>query len=267
MSTEGQHPRASSAGSRDGVGRSKFVQDVLSGFRSGAPTLKLLTLLVLVITGLLAAAPPALAAGPTVTIEPVTVHTITTAHLSGHIAVDSEANGGVETTWCFEVTPAGAEQWAITSCGAEAVPVGTTEEVTGEATGLKAGESYEARILYNSTELLTSAPTAPFTTDPAANAPVVALDPVTPFYTTAHIQGSVDPEGGNLESAGHPVPIHWVVESLNPANRKLGLKPPAATSPMRRPKKASRSQSVPNRPGSPSEPPTTTASAPSTPAW
>ena len=89
------------------------------------------------------------------TIDPVTVHGITTAHLSGHITVDTEANGGVETTWCFEDTPAGAEQWAITSCGLEPVPVGSTEEITGELTGLEAGKSYEARILYNSTELLT----------------------------------------------------------------------------------------------------------------
>ena len=193
--------KAPSAGSIDGNGKGRGPVVLVAALIS-------LALIAILALGLASAS----AAPPTVTVDPVTAHTITTAQLSGEITVDSEANGGVETTWCFEVSPAGAEQWAITSCGAAPVPVGTTEAITGEATGLKAGESYEARILYNSTEPLTSAPSAPFTTDPAPNAPVLALDPAVPFYTSAQLSGTVDPEGGNLNAPGSPVPIHWAIE-------------------------------------------------------
>ena len=227
------HAKASSAGSTDGSGSSRAALRSASVTRgasgsskgSGAPSARLIATLALAIAGLLAlSAAPALAAGPTVTIDPVTVHGITTAQFSGDITVDSEANGGVATTWCFEITPAGAEQWGVTNCGDQAVPVGTSEEVKGQATGLSPGQSYEARILYNSTELLTSAPSPSFTTDPAPNTPTLTLGPATNVaYTTVHLAGTIDPEGGNVDPVAGAIPIGWELQVNREGNGWEGL--------------------------------------------
>ncbi|HEX3040574.1 MAG TPA: hypothetical protein VHP56_00585, partial [Solirubrobacterales bacterium] len=148
----------------------------------------------------------ALAADPTVTVDPVATHGITTAHATGTITTDSEV------FYYFEFTEAGKEEWNL---GPEAftrlIPADTNPQAVEEdLSGLKANTAYEVRLAASG--LGTSASSAPFTTDPAPNAPALALDPAVPFYTSARLSGTVDPEGGNLNSPGNPVPIHWTIE-------------------------------------------------------
>jgi hypothetical protein len=161
-------------------------------------------------------ATPALAAEPTLTVDPVATHAITIAHATGTITVPSEANGGAETFYFFEYSEAGKEEWNF---GPQAFTRTVPAETTGQAveedlSGLKAAIAYEVRLAAYPViggEFF-SAPSAPFTTDPAPQAPAVAVE-ATPSYLSAHIQGSVDPEGGNLNGPGEPVPIHWVIET------------------------------------------------------
>ena len=160
------------------------------------------------------------AADPTVTVDPVATHGIATANVTGTITTDSEANGGAETFYFFEfrqVKPVGEEEeWSFgPQAFTRTVPAeSAAQAVEEDLTGLKANTAYEVRlaafpVIGGETY---SAPSAPFTTDPAPNAPALALDPVVPFYTSAQLSGTVDPEGGNLNSPGNPVPIHWTIE-------------------------------------------------------
>ncbi len=161
-------------------------------------------------------------ADPLPTVNPVTEHTITTAHLSGQIATDEAP----ETYWVFQYRPvlegeAAANQgpednWAS---GPFSAPLGpeSTNPVEETLTGLNAQTEYEIRLLAFplTAFFFDPAPGTPgpaFTTDPAANAPALALEPPTPSYLSAQIQGTVDPEGGNLNGPGEPVPIHWAIE-------------------------------------------------------
>jgi hypothetical protein len=189
--------KAPSAGSIDGNGKGRG-----------------LLIVVLAVIAILAfSAGVVSAADPTVTVDPVATHAITTAHATGTITTDSEANGGAETPYFFQFTEAGKEEWNSGLQGT--VPAGTAAQAVEEdLTGLKANTAYEVRLAafpVNGGETY-SAPSAPFTTDPAPNAPALALDPVVPFYTSAQLSGTVDPEGGNLNSPGNPVPIHWTIE-------------------------------------------------------
>ena len=185
---------------------------------TGAPSrasLALASLLALAATLLLGAA-TARAADPTVTVDPVSAHAITTAHASGTITTDSEANGGAETFYFFEFTEAGKEEWNFgPQAFTRTVPAETSAQAVEEdLSGLKAETAYEVRLAAYPViggEFFSS-PSPSFTTDPASNAPVVTLQAPTPSYLTAHIQGTVDPEGGNLNGPGEPVPIHWVIE-------------------------------------------------------
>jgi hypothetical protein len=161
----------------------------------------------------LALAPAVFAAPPTTSIDPVTEVGISSARVSGEVSVDSEANGGVETYWCFQYTVEAQEAWNNGPCGGPIAP-GTSEAIEGDLTGLHAGTSYEARIsVVNFNDFVEefSEPTAPFTTGSVANDPSLELE-ATPSYTSAQIVGHVDPEGGNENSAGNPVPIHWAIE-------------------------------------------------------
>ncbi len=150
----------------------------------------------------------AVAAPPTVTLDPVTNHSVTTAQVSGEVSVDSEANGGFETFWCFEASPEGQEAWSQGTCGA--VAAGASEPIVGELTGLSAGQSYEARISYvNFNDGITEySAVQTFTTDPAPVAPTFVLgSPEDVLYTTAHVSGTFNPEGGNEDAVAGPIPI------------------------------------------------------------
>ena len=151
----------------------------------------------------------ALAAPPTVTLDPITVHSITTAHATGEVSVDSEANGGFETYWCFESTPEGQEAWSQGTCGGPVAPA-AGEAIAGDFTGLNAGQAYEVRISYlNFNDSVTEfSAVQSFETDPAPVVPTFVLGPPEAVsYTSAHISATFNPEGGNEDAVAGPIPI------------------------------------------------------------
>lgn len=93
-------------------------------------------------------------------------------------------------------------------------PIATvgSSTVSTELTGLSSGTTYHLRLAVANASAADSKEAANFTTQ-TATAPALVLDPPTEVkYTTAHISGSVDPEGGNIQ-AGEPLPIRWELQS------------------------------------------------------
>jgi hypothetical protein len=157
-------------------------------------------------------------APPTLTIEPASNISIASAKLSGTV----NPQGGPSTTfWHFEYSakPEGEEAWVQVGGGSfegaeaektEALPVQST------ATGLRAEQAYLVRLVADNGEfanhVTTEAPYPSFTTDPAT-APSLSLNPASSVaYTTAHISGTVDPEGGNQDEATGTIPIFWQLQ-------------------------------------------------------
>jgi hypothetical protein len=173
------------------------------------------------------AVPAASAAEPTLTVDPITVHGITTAKLTGTVTSDEEANGGAEGYWyfqyCEDASPGECTEASAWSNGPEAfshtLPAGSTAVAVEETlTGLKASTEYSVRLaalpLNTFVEVHSEeAGYQSFTTDPAPVEPSAAVDPAGEVkYTSAQLQGSVDPEGGNEEAGGAYAPIHWALE-------------------------------------------------------
>lgn len=155
----------------------------------------------------------AIAAPPTVTLDPVTIHSIVTAHATGEVSVDSEANGGFETFWCFEASPEGREAWSQGTCGGPVAPA-ASEPVAGDFSGLVAETPYEARISYlNFNDFNTEfSNIQTFETDPAV-APVLALGTATGVTaTSAHVSATIDPEGGNEDAVAGLLGIPWELQ-------------------------------------------------------
>jgi hypothetical protein len=175
--------QASSAGSLKGSGKSRG--------RCGG----LLAILALAICAGALTATPASAALPTLTINPVTIHGSTTAHVTGTIAIDSEANGGAESYYFFQYSETGKGEWNF---GPEfrTLPAPTsTQAVEEDLTGLKPSTSYEVRLTswpFNGGEA-NSAPSAPFTTG-SVTAPTIlsAHDATNVTNTTAEVSGSIE---------------------------------------------------------------------------
>jgi hypothetical protein len=219
-----RHAKAPSAGSIDGSGKRRglfgraFASRAASSDANGSGAhphrraLIVLTVAITLTTCLASGAASASAAPPALTIDPVGASAITTAHVSG--TIDSDA---LFSEWFFETSTNGTD-WIRSNLGGF-TEAADPEVVEGALEGLTGGIStYEARLSAYSFEgpdqfVVVSSSAVPFTTDPAPNAPVVALDAPTPNYQSAHIQGTVDPEGGNLNSPGNPVPIHWAIET------------------------------------------------------
>lgn len=163
-----------------------------------------------VLTCLMVAASAAHAAPPTLSIDPVTTHSITTAHVKGTVEVPADGNG---TFWCFEYTKEGEGSWSG-FCYAGFVGPGESAEVSADLSGLAAGTPYEVRLaaldnveFFEGSEALSSVES--FTTDPAT-APSVTLDALGAVgYTTAHLSGAIDPEGGNEDAQTGLLPIGW----------------------------------------------------------
>jgi hypothetical protein len=157
-----------------------------------------------------ASASSALASTPTLTIDPVTNNSIVTAHLSGEVEVPAD---GSETYWCLETAEAGTEAWSG-FCYQGPIQPGETATVEQDVSGLKAETSYEARLsALNFNEFVEehSAPVS-FATDPATS-PILALDPASAVTSdSAHLSGSVDPEGGNVDAAAGTLPIAWELQ-------------------------------------------------------
>jgi hypothetical protein len=158
------------------------------------------------------------AATPVVTIRPAAEVGFTTALAEGEVNPENH-----ETSYHFEYTTqaqyeaegnsfANAAQTGFGSLaeGAGATPVQATLE------NLAASTTYHLRLVAeneDSAGVPSEAVAATFTTQ-TATAPTLTVEPVTSFaYTTAHIEGAVNPEGGSVNPIGPTVvPIAWELQ-------------------------------------------------------
>lgn len=164
------------------------------------------------------------ATAPVVTIEAAAEVGFTTAKAQGEVNP-----GEKETSYRFEyITDAQFDQNEAESLpgfeGAAQVGHGgfTQEEAEGIAgavpvgpailEGLDAATEYHLRLLAENEDGAESAATT-FTTQ-TATAPSLAVEPASAVsFTEAHIEGAVDPEGGNVNPIGpSPVPIAWELQ-------------------------------------------------------
>ena len=192
--------------------------EALLAFRAQATRSRSAAALALVLVALFGVgASAALAAEPAASVNPVTEHGIATAHVTGSIDF-----GGNELFWFFEYSPVGVdhgesgeENWTTGEFHfPEPQPTGSVA-VSDNLQGLSAATGYEVRLKVTNFEAINvrSEPAQTFTTDPAPVAPELTIATPTASYASASgLQGTIDPEGGNLDSPGSPVPIHWTIE-------------------------------------------------------
>jgi hypothetical protein len=159
---------------------------------------------------ILAVASSAAAAPPTLTIDPPSSVSYTSAHVKGTV----NPNGGPDTLYiAFEYREPGAEFWSENF-------VGTIEGTEAEGaspipfeldlTGLKAGVEYEVRLrAYVEGVGPEYSPVETFTTT-AVPAPSVSLDPPSAITgTTAQFSGTIDPEAPVGNPAAADVDWHF----------------------------------------------------------
>jgi hypothetical protein len=192
---------------------------------SGAPPARLLALALAAVLALFAlAAPLASAAAPTVTIDAASNLGIVTAKVEG--AVNPQ---GKETNSHFEYTSQ-AQYEAEGNSFANAGQAGFGTLAAGEPNtpveaileGLLPGTTYHLRLVAENEDSAgtpSEAVAATFATDPAT-APALTLD-ATPAvsYTSAHLSGTIDPEGGNVDPVSGTLGYFWELQySHDPAN-------------------------------------------------
>jgi hypothetical protein len=158
---------------------------------------------------------------PALTIEPVTSSSIVTAEVSGEV----DANG-IGTIWFFEVSHeeegGGWSGWSTTNLSS--YTEGTNPEtVGGVIEGLKAGTTYQVRLgAFNFEEFVnyySEEPNPEFTTDPAV-VPALTLGPAEDETSdSAHLSGTINPEGGNQDAVSGLLPITWQLQ-VNRENPK-----------------------------------------------
>jgi hypothetical protein len=124
---------------------------------------------------------------------------ISTAHLSGKV---NPKNVGAKAHFEWKRP---SESWAAAATSpAQALPVDETEHsVEFDTNGLRGNTTYEVRLVTtNDADKLhaLSAEAKEFTTETAAEAPAVTIEPVTSFSTTtASVEGTVDPRGDTAD--------------------------------------------------------------------
>lgn len=166
----------------------------------------------------------ATASPPALTMDAVTTHSIVTAHLSGTVEVPAD---GFETYWCLEYAEKDLENWSG-FCYQGPIQPGESLPVETDVSGLKADTEYEARLsaLNFSEGIEEHSGSQAFTTDPAPTAPTLVLGAASQLTRVhAHVEGSVDPNGGNVDTQAGPLPIEWRFEytpALEPGNWQLG---------------------------------------------
>ncbi len=156
------------------------------------------------------------ATAPVVTVEaPAAKIGFTSARARGEVNP-----GEKETSYHYEYVEAAkfeATAWAeATPTDTETLPAGINVQFEVEPanlTGLVSGTEYHLRLLATNEDGTEEAATT-FTTQ-TATAPALTIEPATSVaYTTAHIQGTIDPEGGNVNPIGStPVQIAWELQT------------------------------------------------------
>jgi hypothetical protein len=133
---------------------------------------------------------------PTVTIKPATTVGYTTTHLSGTV----NPNGGPSTTsWHFEYATAGEENWTAAAggefAGTEAEKK-TPQTVETNLEGLTQNVEYQVRLVAGNEggETHSTEPNPTFKTKEVTK-PTITLAAVPPAAKTAHLSGTIDPNG------------------------------------------------------------------------
>ena len=204
------HAKASSAGSIDGGGRGRG--------RFRRIPLALLSAFVLIAVVVLSAA-LASAAAPVVTVDPAGELGFSSVKAEGSV------NPGEKETSChfefltdkqFNDNVDNGDPGFANAAGADcANPLTGNAPVAVSANleNLTSGTTYHLRLVA-SNEDGTEIALAPNFTTQTATAPVLTLDaPGSVSYTKAHISGTIDPEGGNVNPVGGPAPISWALET------------------------------------------------------
>jgi hypothetical protein len=176
----------------------------------------------------------ALAATPALTTNPAEEVGITTVKLSGTVNSEGSTGAPNNTTWRIQYAPAGTEAWAnanetgiVEPASEEASPV-AVEASFGFAGELQPGHEYEFRLQAEGPggepeRAETPTPYPTFTTK-AATAPVLTVGAPEASYVTAHLSGTVDPQGGNINPIGGPLAIAWQLQfalASEPGNWQL----------------------------------------------
>jgi hypothetical protein len=95
------------------------------------------------------------------------------------------------------------------------------EPVSTVIENLVAGTTYHLRLVAENADsagVPSTAVASTFTTS-TATPPVLALNPATASYATAHVSATIDPEGGNVNPIDGAVPIRWELQySSDPVN-------------------------------------------------
>lgn len=147
------------------------------------------------------------AAAPAVTIDPASEIGVTSAKASGEVNPE-----GKETSWHFE--------YATQADFSDAIPFGggTLDEsepataVEASLEGLSAETTYYLRLIASNEDGGSEAVAASFETDPAT-VPTLTVEPASAVtHESATISGEVDPEGGNVNPIGGPIPIFWQLQ-------------------------------------------------------
>lgn len=157
----------------------------------------------------------AAAAVPTVTVDPNPTASRTTAEVSGTIDPHD-----YQTTYRFEYAEAGVGNWQGGVADPPLQPRSGPTSVARELRFLRPGVEYEIRLsttgrngLNETVEARSDQPNPTFTTLPSA-APTVDLTNATAVsYTSAQLEGAINPNGGSL-------PIRYAFEySKDPATQ------------------------------------------------
>jgi hypothetical protein len=153
---------------------------------------------------------------PTLTTDPASEVGVTTAKLSGKVNPNG-APGDGPTSWRLEYSPQGQEAWSQANAGTIEAPASEegsdvgVEAIFGFGGELQPGQAYEFRLVAENGAGSAQTPTPyPTFTMGAATAPTLTIGPASDVqHTTAHLEGTIDPEGGNENPIGGPLPINW----------------------------------------------------------
>ena len=172
----------------------------------------------------LAFAAPALAAPPAATLDPITGPHYTSVHASGTFDLgDAKPTPFSVCYFSFQYSTDGVN-WSINGAEEAGCPQGpVSQNLSADITGLAYDTEYHIRLTVHNTDgaFAVLSPEQTITTEPEpTNPPLVATNPATPVaYTTAHLSGTIDPQGGNVNPGGDAVGIAWHFQySTDPVN-------------------------------------------------
>jgi hypothetical protein len=172
---------------------------------------------------------PTSAAAPTVSIDPAYSLGIVSAKAKGKVTP-----GGQDTSWRFDyISDAQFDQNEANglpgfegagSAGSGSIAAADPETpVEATLEGLTPSTEYHLRLVAENADG-TEFALAPNFTTAGATAPILVLDPATAVsYTSVHLSGTVDPEGGNVDPNVGTLPVSWELQlSTDPVNAGWG---------------------------------------------